>query len=155
MAELKVGSKAPDFTTLTDSGEKLKLSALAGRKVVLYFYPKADTPGCTREACGFRDEFAAIESHDAVVLGVSPDPVARVAKFKTKYGLPFSLLADEEHQVAEKYGVWVEKSMYGKSYMGVERSTFIIGKDGKIASIFRKVKVDGHAAEVLAALAEA
>lgn len=153
MAELKEGSQAPDFTLLTGSGEKLKLSSLAGRKVVLYFYPKADTPGCTKEACGFRDEFAAIEGHDAVVLGVSPDPVDRVAKFRSKYNLPFSLLADEDHVAAEKYGVWVEKSMYGKSYMGVERTTFILAPGGKIARIFRKVKVEGHAAEVLAALA--
>lgn len=155
MAELKEGSKAPDFTLLTDAGEKLKLSSLAGRKVVLYFYPKADTPGCTKEACGFRDEFPALGGLDAVVLGVSPDPVNSVAKFKAKYNLPFPLLADEEHKVAEKYGVWVEKSMYGKTYMGIERTTFIIGKDGKIAKIFRKVKVDGHTAEVLAALAAA
>lgn len=155
MAELKVGAKAPDFTLLTDAGEKLKLSSLAGRKVVLYFYPKADTPGCTKEACGFRDEFAAIETHDAVVLGVSPDPVDRVAKFKAKYNLPFPLLADPEHQVAEKYGVWVEKSLYGKAYMGVARTTFIIGKDGRLTHIFPKVKVEGHAAEVLAALTEA
>lgn len=153
MAELKEGSKAPDFTLLTDAGEKLKLSSLAGSKVVLYFYPKADTPGCTKEACGFRDQFPALGGLDAIVLGVSPDPVNSVARFKAKYNLPFSLLADEEHKVAEKYGVWVEKSMYGKTYMGVERTTFIIGKDGKIAKIFRKVKVDGHTAEVLAALA--
>lgn len=155
MAELKEGSKAPDFTLPTDSGEKLKLSSLAGRKVVLYFYPKADTPGCTKEACGFRDQFAAVTNHGAVVLGVSPDPVDRIARFKAKYDLPFALLADEEHKAAEKYGVWVEKSMYGKTYMGVERATFIIGKDGKIAKIFRKVKVEGHSAEVLAALAMA
>lgn len=155
MAELKEGSKAPDFTLFTDAGEKLKLSSLAGNKVVLYFYPKADTPGCTKEACSFRDEFPAFGGLDAVVLGVSPDPVNSVAKFKAKYNLPFSLLADEEHKVAEKYGVWVEKSMYGKTYMGVERATFIISKDGKIAKIFRKVKVDGHTAEVLAALAAA
>ena len=153
MAELKECSQSPDFTLLTGSGEKLKLSSLAGRKVVLYFYPKADTPGCTKEACGFRDEFAAIEGHDAVVLGVSPDPVDRVARFRSKYNLPFSLLADEDHVAAEKYGVWVEKSMYGKSYMGVERTTFILAPGGKIARIFRKVKVEGHAAEVLAALA--
>lgn len=153
MAELKAGSKAPDFTLLTDAGEKLKLSSLAGRNVVLYFYPKADTPGCTKEACAFRDEFAAIETRDAIVLGVSPDPVARLAKFKTKYNLNFPLLADEDHAIAEKYGVWVEKVNYGKTYMGVERSTFIIGKDGKIAKVFRKVKVDGHALEVLTALA--
>ena len=153
MAELKEGSQAPDFTLFTGSGEKLQLSSLAGRKVVLYFYPKADTPGCTKEACGFRDAFAAIEGHDAVVLGVSSDPVDRVARFRSKYNLPFSLLADEDHVAAEKYGVWVEKSMYGKSYMGVERTTFILAPGGKIARIFRKVKVEGHAAEVLAALA--
>ena len=153
MAELKEGAKAPDFTLLTDAGEKLKLSSLAGRAVVLYFYPKADTPGCTTEACSFRDEFPRFEAGNAVILGVSPDPVDRVAKFKTKYGLPFSLLADSDHQVAEKYGVWVEKTNYGKTYMGVQRSTFIINPAGRIAKIFPKVKVDGHAAEVLAALA--
>lgn len=152
MAELKEGSKAPDFSLPADSGERLKLSAFAGKKVVLYFYPKADTPGCTKEACAFRDEFARIQAAGAMILGVSPDPVDRVAKFKAKYSLPFPLLADEEHTTAEKYGVWVEKSMYGKTYMGVERSTFVIGTGGKIARIFHKVKVDGHAAEVLEAL---
>lgn len=155
MAELKAGSKAPDFTAFTDTGEKLKLSSLKGRKVVLYFYPKADTPGCTKEACSFRDEMPRFEGADAVILGVSPDPVKAVAKFKQKYSLPFTLLADEDHAVAEKYGVWVEKSMYGKTYMGVARSTFVINAEGRIAAIFPKVKVEGHAAEVLAALAEA
>jgi peroxiredoxin Q/BCP len=153
MAELKVGSKAPDFTVLTDAGEKLKLSSLKGKKVVLYFYPKADTPGCTKQACGFRDEMPSFAGADAVILGVSPDPVKAVAKFKEKYALPFTLLADEDHAVAEKYGVWVEKSMYGKTYMGVARTTFIINAEGKIAHIFPKVKVEGHSAEVLAALA--
>lgn len=153
MAELKVGSKAPDFTALTDTGEKLKLSSLKGRKVVLYFYPKADTPGCTKQACGFRDEMPRFEGADAVILGVSPDPVKAVAKFKQKYSLPFTLLADEDHAAAEKYGVWVEKSMYGKTYMGVARTTFVINAEGKIAAVFPKVKVEGHAAEVLAALA--
>jgi peroxiredoxin Q/BCP len=152
MAELKEGSKAPDFTVFTDAGEKLKLSSLKGKTVVLYFYPKADTPGCTKEACGFRDEFPRIEAASTVVLGASPDPVKAVAKFKEKYKLPFTLLADEDHAAAEKYGVWVEKSMYGKTYMGVERSTFVINPEGKIARIFRKVKVDGHTAEVLEAL---
>jgi peroxiredoxin Q/BCP len=152
MAELKPGSKAPDFTLLTDSGEKLKLSALAGKNVVLYFYPKADTPGCTKEACSFGELFPKFGGVDAVILGVSPDPVKAIAKFKHKYSLPFTLLADEEHAIAEKYGVWVEKSMYGKTYMGMERSTFLIGKDGKILSIFRKVKPETHPAEVLAAL---
>lgn len=153
MAELKVGSKAPDFTALTDTGEKLKLSSLKGRKVVLYFYPKADTPGCTKQACGFRDEMPRFEGADAVILGVSPDPVKAVAKFKQKYSLPFTLLADEDHAAAEKYGVWVEKSMYGKTYMGVARTTFVINAEGKIAAVFPKVKVEGHSAEVLAALA--
>lgn len=150
---IKEGSKAPDFTLLTDAGEKLKLSTLKGKNVVLYFYPKADTPGCTKEACGFRDEFPRIEAANTVVLGASPDPVKAVAKFKQKFSLPFTLLADEEHAVAEKYGVWVEKSMYGKTYMGVERTTFIIDSEGKIAKIFPKVKVDGHTEEVLSALA--
>lgn len=153
MAELKVGSKAPDFTVLTDAGEKLKLGSLKGKKVVLYFYPKADTPGCTKQACGFRDEMPSFAGADAVILGVSPDPVKAVAKFKEKYALPFTLLADEDHAVAEKYGVWVEKSMYGKTYMGVARTTFILSPEGKVTHIFPKVKVEGHSAEVLAALA--
>lgn len=149
---IEEGSKAPDFTLATDAGEKFKLSSLKGKNVVLYFYPKSDTPGCTTEACEFRDQSAAYAVTDTVVVGVSPDPVKAQAKFRTKFDLPFTLLADEEHAVAEKYGVWVEKSMYGKKYMGVERSTFVINKDGKIAKIFAKVKPAGHAAEVLAAL---
>jgi peroxiredoxin Q/BCP len=151
---LKEGSKAPDFTLATDSGEKFKLSSLKGKNVALYFYPKSDTPGCTTEACEFRDQNAAYAKADTVVIGVSPDPVKAQAKFRTKFDLPFTLLADEEHAAAEKYGVWVEKSMYGKKYMGVERSTFVINKEGKIAKIFPKVKPAGHAAEVLAALGE-
>ena len=150
---LKEGSKAPDFTLATDNGGTLKLSSLQGQNVVLYFYPRADTPGCTREACAFRDDFPRIEAAETVVLGVSPDNPPALAKFKTKYSLPFTLLADPEHQVAEKYGVWVEKSNYGRKYMGLERTTFVIGKDGKIAKIFPKVKVDGHSAEVLVVLA--
>jgi peroxiredoxin Q/BCP len=150
---LKIGSKAPDFNVETDSGEKLKLSSLKGKTVVLYFYPKADTPGCTTEACEFRDASQQFTSQDAVILGVSPDEVKAQAKFKGKFGLTFPLLADADHAIAEKYGVWVEKSMYGKKYMGVERSTFVIDKDGKIAKIFNKVKPAGHAAEVLEALA--
>jgi peroxiredoxin Q/BCP len=150
---LKDGSKAPDFTLATDSDGQLKLSSLQGKNVVLYFYPKADTPGCTKEACSFRDDFPRIEAAETVVLGVSPDKPPALAKFKTKYALPFTLLADPEHAAAEKYGVWVEKSMYGRKYMGIERTTFVIGKDGKIAKIFPKVKVEGHSAEVLAALA--
>lgn len=150
---LKEGSKAPDITLETDSGEKLKLSSLKGKQVVLYFYPKSDTPGCTTEACEFRDHSKAFAKHDAVIIGVSPDAVKAQTKFKTKYDLPFTLLADAEHAAAEKYGVWVEKSMYGKKYMGVERSTFLIDKEGKIAKIWSKVKPAGHAEEVLAALA--
>ncbi|MFN9299900.1 MAG: thioredoxin-dependent thiol peroxidase [Acidobacteriota bacterium] len=149
---IKEGAKAPDFTLLTDSGEKLKLSSLRGRNVVLYVSPKSDTPGCTTEACEFRDANAAYAQADTVVLGLSPDPVKAQTKFKTKFNLPFTLLADEDHTVAEKYGVWVEKSMYGKKYMGVERTTFLIDKEGKVARIFPKVKPAGHAAEVLAAL---
>jgi peroxiredoxin Q/BCP len=151
---LTVGSQAPDFTLFTDAEEKLTLSSLQGKKVVLYFYPKADTPGCTREACSFRDDFPRIEAANTVVLGVSPDMPAALAKFKAKYTLPFTLLSDVEHTVAEQYGVWKLKKNYGKEYMGIERTTFVIGTDGKIAKIFPKVKVDGHSEAVLAALAE-
>lgn len=151
MAELKEGSKAPDFTLLDDAGQKVKLSAFADRTVVLYFYPRADTPGCTKEACSFRDHHAEILSRGAVILGVSPDQPAALAKFRQKYSLPFPLLADPDHKTAEKYGVWVEKNMYGKKTMGIERSTFIIHQ-GRIAKVFRKVKVDGHTEEVLRAL---
>lgn len=152
MAELKEGSRAPDFALADDSGGKVKLSAFADKTVVLYFYPRADTPGCTREACSFRDHHQEILARGAVVLGVSPDQPAALAKFKQKYSLPFPLLADPDHKIAGKYGVWVEKNMYGKKTMGIERSTFVIHK-GKIAKIFRKVKVDGHTEEVLEALA--
>ena len=152
MAELKEGSKAPEIKLLTDTGEELKLSSLKGKNVVLYFYPKSDTPGCTTEACGFRDADAKIQKLGAVVLGVSPDPVKAQAKFRSKFELPFTLLADPDHSAAEAFGVWVEKSMYGRKYMGVARTTFLIGKDGKIAKIFEKVKPAGHADEVLAAL---
>jgi len=152
MAELKEGSKAPDFTLLDDAGQKVKLSAFADRTVVLYFYPRADTPGCTKEACSFRDHHAELLARGAVVLGVSPDQPAALAKFKQKYSLPFPLLADPDHKTAEKYGVWVEKNMYGRKTMGIERSTFVIHQ-GKVAKIFRKVKVDGHTEEVLGALA--
>lgn len=153
MAALKAGSPAPDFTALTDTGAPLTLSALRGRNVVLYFYPKADTPGCTRQACGFRDEFPRLEDTDSVVVGISPDPVKRVAAFKQKYHLPFTLLADENHALCETYGVWTEKKNYGRTYMGVERTTFLIDRAGQIARVFPKVKVDGHTAEVLSALA--
>ena len=154
MAELKEGSKTPEIKLLTDTGEELKLSSLKGKNVVLYFYPKSDTPGCTTQACGFRDADAKIQKLGAVVLGVSPDPVKAQAKFRSKFELPFTLLADPDHSAAQAFGVWVEKSMYGRKYMGVARTTFLIGKDGKIAKIFEKVKPAGHADEVLAALQE-
>lgn len=149
---IQEGATAPAFTAQTDTGETLQLSELKGKAVVLYFYPKADTPGCTTEACEFRDVFPRFGGADAVILGVSPDTPEAQAKFKKKYNLPFTLLADASHAIAEAYGVWKEKSMYGKKYMGVERTTFVIGPDGKIRKIFEKVKPAGHAAEVLAAL---
>jgi thioredoxin-dependent peroxiredoxin len=151
---MKVGQKAPDFTAKDDSGKTVKLSELKGKKVVLYFYPKDDTPGCTKEACNFRDEFAAIRKLGAVVLGVSPDSPESHQKFKKKYDLNFPLLADTDRKVIEAYDVWKEKSMYGRKYMGVERTTFIIGADGKITHIFPKVKVADHSDDVLAALDE-
>jgi peroxiredoxin Q/BCP len=152
---LKEGDRAPDLTMTTDTGDELSLSSLQGKTVVLYFYPKADTPGCTTEACEFRDSAAQFASQDAVILGVSPDKPSAQSKFRTKYGLPFTLLCDPDHTAAEAFGVWVEKSMYGKKYMGVERATFVISPDGKIARMFRKVKPAGHAAEVLSAIARA
>ena len=148
-----VGKLAPAFTLDTDTGERLSLRDLKGKPVVLYFYPKDDTSGCTAEACEFRDAFPRFDKSKAVILGVSPDPVKSHQKFKAKYELPFTLLADTDHAVAEQYGVWKEKSMYGRKYMGVERTTFIIDAAGKIAKIFEKVKPQGHAAEVEAALA--
>jgi peroxiredoxin Q/BCP len=147
------GDTAPDFTLPDQSGNPVTLSALRGRTVVLYFYPKADTPGCTTQACSVRDHRADYEKAGAVVLGVSPDPVKEIAKFDEKYGLRFPLLADEDHEVAEAYGVWVEKSMYGRTYMGNERSTFVIGPNGKIKDVLRKVKPAEHDELVLAALA--
>ena len=147
---LRKGDPAPDFEVQDDEGNPFRLSGLKGKDVVLYFYPKADTPGCTREACNFRDTISQFRKRGAVVLGVSPDKPGAQAKFKAKYELTFPLLADTEHQVAEAYGVWKEKSMYGRKYMGIERTTFLIGKDGRIRHIFEKVKVDGHADEVLA-----
>ena len=151
---IEEGSKAPDFTLPTHDGEKLKLSSLRGTPVVLYFYPKDDTPGCTREACGFRDAKAKLAKHGAVVLGVSPDGPESHATFRTKYTLPFTLLCDVDHKVAEKYGAWREKNMYGKKSMGIARSTFIIDADGRVTKVFKAVKVDGHADQVLAALGE-
>jgi peroxiredoxin Q/BCP len=149
---IEEGSKAPDFTLPTHDGTKLKLSSLRGAPVVLYFYPKDDTPGCTREACGFRDAKAKFAKHKAVVLGVSPDSPASHEKFRAKYKLPFTLLADEGHKVAEKYGAWREKNMYGKKSMGIARSTFVIDAAGTVAKVFKAVKVDGHDEQVLAVL---
>jgi peroxiredoxin Q/BCP len=149
---LNPGDPAPDFTLPDQTGKPVTLSELRGKTVVLYFYPKADTPGCTTQACGVRDHQADYAQHDAVVLGVSPDPVTAVAKFDGKYGLGFPLLADEDHAVAESYGVWVKKSMYGREYMGNERSTFVIAPDGTIKSILHKVKPAEHDEQVLAAL---
>ena len=145
------GKPAPDFELKSDSGESVKLSDLRGKQVVLYFYPKDDTPGCTTQACGIRDAYGEFEREGAVVLGVSPDDERSHVKFKEKFDLPFTLLADEEHKVADDYGVWAEKKYMGKTYWGVERSTFLIDKQGRIAKSWRKVKVPGHAAEVLAA----
>ena len=149
---IEEGSKAPDFTLPTHDGTKLKLSSLRGSPVVLYFYPKDDTPGCTREACGFRDAKAKFARHGAVVLGVSPDSPASHEKFRAKYKLPFTLLADEGHKVAEKYGAWREKNMYGKKSMGIVRSTFVIDAAGTVAKVFKALKVDGHDEQVLAVL---
>jgi peroxiredoxin Q/BCP len=149
---LKVGDKAPAFSLDTDDGGRIALKDLKGKQVVLYFYPKDDTSGCTTEACEFRDNWKAVKARGAVVLGVSPDSVASHDKFKTKYKLPFTLLADPDHSTAEAYGAWGEKSMYGRKYQGILRSTFIIDQAGRISTIFPKVKPKGHAAEVLAAL---
>ncbi len=149
---LKEGDKAPEISLDTDSGEPFQLSSLKGKNVVLYFYPKADTPGCTKEACAFRDTSKKFTKANTVIVGVSPDTSKAQLKFKEKFDLPFTLLADKEHAAAEAFGVWKEKSMYGKKYMGVERSTFVIDTKGVIRKIFPKVKVEGHAEEVLAAL---
>jgi peroxiredoxin Q/BCP len=151
---LEPGDSAPDFTLPDQHGNPVKLSDLKGQTVVLYFYPKADTPGCTTQACSVRDHRTEYDTAGAVVLGVSPDPVKPIAKFDEKYGLGFPLLSDEDHAVAEAYGVWVEKSMYGRKYMGNERSTFVIGPDGTISDVFRSVKPAEHDALVLEALAK-
>jgi peroxiredoxin Q/BCP len=146
------GKPAPDFELTSDSGEKVRLSDFRGKPVVLYFYPKDDTPGCTKQACGIRDDYDSFQQRGAVVLGVSPDEESSHVKFKEKYGLPFTLLADPSHAVSEEYGVWVEKSFSGRKYMGVERSTFLIDSQGNLAKVMRRVKPDTHAGEVLAAL---
>jgi peroxiredoxin Q/BCP len=147
------GDKAPDFTMPDQAGTPVSLAGLRGKTVVLYFYPKADTPGCTTQACSVRDHRADYKDADAVVLGVSPDPVKKIAKFDTKYTLGFPLLSDEDHSVAEQYGVWVEKSMYGRKYMGMERSTFVISPEGVVTHVFRKVKPADHDRLVLESIA--
>jgi len=149
---IEEGKPAPDFELRSDSGETIKLSALRGKPVVLYFYPKDDTPGCTTQACGIRDAYGEFERAGAVVLGVSPDDEGSHVKFKDKFELPFALLADTDHSVAEQYGVWGERSYAGKTYMGVSRSTFVIGADGTVTTVMRDVKPDTHADDVLAAL---
>jgi peroxiredoxin Q/BCP len=146
------GETAPDFELPNQDGDPVKLSDLRGQRVVLYFYPKADTPGCTTQACGVRDHLPDYEGAGAVVMGISPDPVKKVKKFHDKQGLNFTLLADEDHAVAETYGVWVEKSMYGKTYWGNERTTFVIDADGVVRQVLRKVKPKEHDEQVLAAL---
>ena len=146
------GKPAPDFSLTSDSGDEITLSKLRGRPVVLYFYPRDDTPGCTTQACGIRDDWSAFEQAGAVVLGVSPDSEESHAKFRQKYGLPFTLLADPDHELSEQYGFWVEKNNYGKKYMGVERSTVVIDADGNIARVFRRVKPEEHVQQVLTAL---
>ena len=149
---LAEGDAAPDFTLTSDAGDQVKLSELRGKPVVLYFYPKDDTPGCTTEACGFRDAMPDFKKLKATVIGVSKDSVARHDKFKTKYKLPFTLVSDEDGKICEKYGTWIEKSLYGRKYMGIDRATFLIDKDGVVRKVWHKVKVAGHVDEVAAAL---
>ena len=149
---LKIGEKAPDFTAVTETGAEISLSSLRGKKVVLYFYPRDNTPGCTQEACDFRDREEALAAKGAVVLGVSTDSAASHEKFKAKHALPFTLLADPEKELVSAYGVYQEKKQYGRSFMGVVRTTFVIDADGVIANVFEKVKVKGHADAVLDSL---
>lgn len=151
---IEEGSKAPAFTLTSDSGKKIKLSELAGSPVVLYFYPKDDTPGCTRQACAFRDAQSELSRSGAVLLGVSADDIESHVKFRDKYSLNFPLLVDADHKIAEKYGAWREKNMYGKKSMGIQRSTFLIDSGGKVFKVWKRVQVDGHDAQVLEALAQ-
>ena len=151
---VEVGKKAPDFKLPTDGGGSVSLKALRGKPVVLYFYPKDDTPGCTTEACSFRDNLPKFNRVKTEVIGISRDPVKSHDKFKAKYELPFTLASDEEGNVSDAYGTWVEKSMYGRKYMGMERATFLIDKEGVVRKIWRKVKVPGHVEDVLAAVKE-
>ena len=152
MPTLKVGAKAPEFSVQNAEGQRVSLKDLRGKKVVLYFYPKDDTPGCTREACSFRDNITHLAKRNAVVIGVSVDSTESHKKFAGKYGLPFTLLSDEKKELVRSYGVWQKKSLYGREYMGTVRTTFVIDEKGIITNIFHKVKVDGHTAEVLEAL---
>ena len=147
------GAPAPDFSLPADDGSTIRLSAFRGRNVVLFFYPRDDTPGCTVEACDFRDAYPRFQAQDTVVLGISTDSVASHVRFRSKFALPYPLLADEDHRVAEAYGVWKEKSMYGRKFMGIERSTFVVDGDGRITHAFRKVSPEGHADEVGEAIA--
>jgi peroxiredoxin Q/BCP len=149
---VEAGEAAPDFELESDTGERIRLSSLRGKPVVLYFYPKDDTPGCTTQACGIRDVYGEFERAGAVVLGVSPDDAGSHVKFKHKYGLPFTLLADPDHAVAERYGAWGEKKNYGRTYMGIVRSTFVIDADGNVKKAMRNVKAATHADDVLAVL---
>jgi peroxiredoxin Q/BCP len=149
---LKPGDKAPDFQAATDTATTVSLKDFRGKKVILYFYPKDNTPGCTQEACDFRDSIARFKKKDVAVLGVSPDSVASHQKFKAKFELPFPLLADDDHKIAEAYGAWGEKSMYGRKFMGIIRSTFLIDEKGRIAEVYGKVKVNGHVNELLGKL---
>lgn len=146
---VEAGKKAPDFTAPTDGGGKLKLSDLKGKTVILYFYPKDDTTGCTKEACGFRDSLPDFSKAKATVIGVSKDSVERHDKFKAKYDLPFTLVSDSDGKICEKYGTWIEKSLYGRKYMGIDRATFLIDKTGTVRNVWRKVKVPGHVEAVL------
>jgi peroxiredoxin Q/BCP len=150
---IEEGQPAPDFTLPADDGREVKLSDFRGKPVVLYFYPKDDTPGCTKEACAFRDRSQELKDRGAVVLGVSPDDVASHGRFRDKYSLNFPLLADTGHGVAETYGAWREKNLYGKTSLGIQRSTFLIDREGRVRKVWKRVSVDGHDEEVLAALA--
>lgn len=152
MAGLQIGDKAPNFTLPTDGNDSITLSGFKGRKVILYFYPKDDTPGCTKEACGFKENMTQLDKINAAVIGISKCSVAKHDKFKAKYNLNFPLASDEDGNVCEIYGTWAEKSMFGKKYMGIERTTFLIDEDGKIEKIWRKVKVNGHVDDVIAAI---
>lgn len=151
-SELKIGQKAPEFTLSSDTGKEISLSDFRGKRVVIYFYPRDNTPGCTRESCAFRDGLSAMKRKGTVVLGVSTDSVASHKGFKEKFNLNFPLLSDSEKKAVQAYGIWKQKSLYGKRYMGLERTTFLIDEEGRIAKVFPKVQVDGHFEEVLAAL---